>query len=57
LIQEKIEVNEMFLSLFNDSSNQNGHDYIQKAIELGAVVIVCDTFPENLKKELHTYRF
>jgi UDP-N-acetylmuramoyl-L-alanyl-D-glutamate--2,6-diaminopimelate ligase len=29
------------------------HDYIQKAIELGAVVIVCDTFPENLKKELH----
>lgn len=26
----------------------NGHDYIQKAIVLGAVAVVCDTLPENL---------
>ena len=26
----------------------NGHHYIEKAIELGAVAIVCESFPENL---------
>ncbi len=25
----------------------NGHDYIEKAIQLGAIAIVCDVFPDN----------
>jgi UDP-N-acetylmuramoyl-L-alanyl-D-glutamate--2,6-diaminopimelate ligase len=31
-------------------SVSDGHDYIQKTIELGAVVIVCDTFPEKFEE-------
>jgi UDP-N-acetylmuramoyl-L-alanyl-D-glutamate--2,6-diaminopimelate ligase len=36
------------------SSISDGHDYIQKAIELGAVAIVCDNFLIYSKMELLT---
>jgi UDP-N-acetylmuramoyl-L-alanyl-D-glutamate--2,6-diaminopimelate ligase len=45
-------VNDVFVTIRDFCFS--GHDYIQKAIELGAVVIVCDTL-ENLKKNyIHT---
>ncbi|PRZ25143.1 UDP-N-acetylmuramoyl-L-alanyl-D-glutamate--2,6-diaminopimelate ligase [Flavobacterium granuli] len=46
----KIEKNDVFVAIRGSISD--GHDYIQKAIELGAVAIVCDTFPENFEKGL-----
>lgn len=44
----KIENNDVFIAIRGSISD--GHDYIQKAIELGATAIVCDTFPETLVK-------
>lgn len=41
-----IEANDVFVAIRGTISN--GHDYIEKAISLGAVAIVCDTFPENI---------
>ncbi len=41
----KIEENDVFVAIRGSVSD--GHDFIQKAIELGAVAIVCDTFPET----------
>lgn len=41
-----IGANDVFVAIRGTISN--GHDYIEKAISLGAVAIVCDTFPENL---------
>lgn len=38
--------NDVFVAIRGTVSN--GHDYIEKAIILGAVAIVCDTLPENL---------
>jgi UDP-N-acetylmuramoyl-L-alanyl-D-glutamate--2,6-diaminopimelate ligase len=40
-----IGVNDVFVAIRGTISN--GHDYIDKAINLGAIAIVCDTFPEN----------
>jgi UDP-N-acetylmuramoyl-L-alanyl-D-glutamate--2,6-diaminopimelate ligase len=40
----KIQENDVFVAIRGTVSN--GHDFIEKAINLGAVVIVCDTFPE-----------
>ena len=40
--------NDVFVAIRGTISD--GHDYIDKAIELGAVAIVCDTFPEILAK-------
>jgi len=40
----KIQENDLFVAIRGTVSN--GHDFIEKAINLGAVVIVCDTFPE-----------
>ncbi len=42
----KIEANAVFVAIRGTISD--GHDYIKKAIHLGAVAIVCDTFPENI---------
>lgn len=39
-----IEENDVFVAIRGTISN--GHDFIEKAINLGAVAIVCDTFPE-----------
>nr|WP_315165097.1 UDP-N-acetylmuramoyl-L-alanyl-D-glutamate--2,6-diaminopimelate ligase [uncultured Flavobacterium sp.] len=44
----KIEPNDIFIAIRGSVSD--GHDYIEKAIELGAIAIVCDTFPENIVK-------
>ena len=41
-----IVANDVFVAIRGTISN--GHNYIGKAIELGAIAIVCDTFPENL---------
>lgn len=39
----KIQANDVFVAIRGTVSN--GHDFIEKAIQLGATVIVCDTFP------------
>jgi len=44
----KVEKNDVFVAIRGSVSD--GHDYIQKAIELGAIAIVCDTFPEVFDK-------
>lgn len=41
----KVAHQDVFVAIRGTVSN--GHDYIAKAIELGAVVIVCDTLPEQ----------
>lgn len=41
-----IATNDVFVAIRGTISN--GHDYIEKAIALGAVAIVCDTLPEQL---------
>jgi UDP-N-acetylmuramyl-tripeptide synthetase len=43
----KIEKNDVFVAIRGSVSD--GHDYIQKAIELGAVAIVCDSFPDTFE--------
>lgn len=41
-----IVANDVFVAIRGTVSN--GHDFIDKAINLGAVAIICDTFPENV---------
>ena len=41
-----IEANDVFVAIRGTISN--GHDYIEKAISLGAVAVVCDKLPEIL---------
>ena len=42
----KIDANDIFVAIRGTISD--GHDFIEKAINLGAIAIVCDTLPENL---------
>ena len=42
----KIEANDIFVAIRGTISD--GHDFIEKAIQQGAVAIICDTFPENI---------
>jgi UDP-N-acetylmuramoyl-L-alanyl-D-glutamate--2,6-diaminopimelate ligase len=42
----KIESNDVFVAIRGTISD--GHDFIEKAIGLGAVAVICDTLPENL---------
>ena len=44
----KIEENDVFVAIRGTLSD--GHDYIEKAIQLGAVTIICDALPENIEK-------
>ena len=44
----KIGANDVFIAIRGTISN--GHDYINKAIQQGATVIVCDTLPEIIEK-------
>jgi UDP-N-acetylmuramoyl-L-alanyl-D-glutamate--2,6-diaminopimelate ligase len=46
----KIESNDVFIAIRGTISD--GHDYIEKAIQLGAVAIVCDTFPEIIANDV-----
>jgi UDP-N-acetylmuramoyl-L-alanyl-D-glutamate--2,6-diaminopimelate ligase len=43
----KIEQNDIFIAIRGTVSD--GHDFIDKAIELGASVVICDLLPTNLK--------
>lgn len=42
----KISLNDVFVAIRGTQSN--GHDFIDKALELGASVIVCDVFPSKI---------
>jgi UDP-N-acetylmuramoyl-L-alanyl-D-glutamate--2,6-diaminopimelate ligase len=44
----KIEANDVFVAIRGSISD--GHDYIEKAIQLGAIAIVCDVLPEVLSE-------
>nr|WP_314896336.1 UDP-N-acetylmuramoyl-L-alanyl-D-glutamate--2,6-diaminopimelate ligase [uncultured Flavobacterium sp.] len=44
----KIEANDVFIAIRGSISD--GHDFIEKAIQQGAVAVICDTFPETLEK-------
>ena len=44
----KIEENDVFIAIRGTLSD--GHDYIEKAIQLGATAIICDTLPGNIEK-------
>ncbi|MEN2401611.1 UDP-N-acetylmuramoyl-L-alanyl-D-glutamate--2,6-diaminopimelate ligase [Flavobacterium sp. MC2016-06] len=44
----KIEANDVFVAIRGSLSD--GHDFIEKAIQLGATAIICDTLPENIQK-------
>ena len=46
----KIESNDVFVAIRGVVSN--GHDFIDKAILLGASVIICDTLPSNLLPQI-----
>ena len=42
----KITQNDVFVAIRGTISD--GHDYIEKAISLGAVAVVCEVFPQNI---------
>ena len=42
----KITANDVFIAIRGSVSN--GHEFIEKAISLGATAIVCDTFPDQM---------
>ncbi|WP_306353735.1 UDP-N-acetylmuramoyl-L-alanyl-D-glutamate--2,6-diaminopimelate ligase [Flavobacterium sp. '19STA2R22 D10 B1'] len=42
----KVESNDVFVAIRGTISD--GHDYIEKAISLGAKAIICETFPEQI---------
>ncbi len=46
----KIELDAVFVAIRGTLSD--GHDYIEKAITLGARVIICEAFPTELKAEV-----
>ncbi|EAZ95578.1 UDP-N-acetylmuramoylalanyl-D-glutamate--2,6-diaminopimelate ligase [Flavobacteria bacterium BAL38] len=42
----KIELNDVFVAIKGTLSN--GHDYIEKALSLGAIAIICEELPSNI---------
>jgi UDP-N-acetylmuramoyl-L-alanyl-D-glutamate--2,6-diaminopimelate ligase len=42
----KIEANDVFVAIHGSISD--GHDFIEKAIEQGAVAVICNTIPETI---------
>jgi UDP-N-acetylmuramoyl-L-alanyl-D-glutamate--2,6-diaminopimelate ligase len=46
----KVESNDVFVAIRGSLSD--GHDYIEKAVQLGAKAIICDTLPQNIEKEV-----
>lgn len=44
----KIEADDVFVAIRGSLSD--GHDYIAKAIQLGAIAVICDTLPQNIEK-------
>jgi len=43
----KVEKNDLFIAIRGTISD--GHDFIEKAISLGATAVICDTLPMNLE--------
>ena len=48
----KVELNDVFVAIRGTVSN--GHDFIEKALNQGAAVIVCDTFPNFIVNGVDT---
>lgn len=46
----KVEANDVFVAIRGSLSD--GHDYIEKAIQLGAKAIICDTLPDDIQNEV-----
>jgi len=46
----KVETNDVFVAIRGSLSD--GHNYIEKAIELGAKAIICDTLPANTANDV-----
>ncbi len=46
----KVEAGNMFIAV--RGSQADGHNYIAKAVELGAVTIICEEFPEDINPEV-----
>lgn len=46
----KVESNDVFVAIRGSLSD--GHDYIEKVVQLGAKAIICDTLPQNIEKEV-----
>ena len=46
----KIEANDVFVAIRGSISD--GHDFIEKAIQNGATVVICDAFPDTINKEV-----
>ena len=46
----KLVANDVFIAI--SGSVANGHDFIEKAISLGAVAIVCDTLPNGINDKI-----
>jgi len=46
----KIEKSDVFIAIRGSISD--GHDYIEKAIQQGAVAVICDTFPETIVQNI-----
>ncbi|RYJ39742.1 UDP-N-acetylmuramoyl-L-alanyl-D-glutamate--2, 6-diaminopimelate ligase [Flavobacterium anhuiense] len=46
----KVETNDVFVAIRGSLSD--GHDYIEKAIQLGAKAIICDTLPANTANDV-----
>lgn len=46
----KVETNDVFVAIRGTLSD--GHDFIEKAIELGAKAIICDTLPEKFQENI-----
>ena len=46
----QVESGHMFVAI--KGTQTDGHAYISKAIEKGASVIICETFPDDLKKDV-----
>lgn len=44
----KIENNDVFIAIRGSISD--GHDFIEKAIQQGAIAVICDVIPENIVK-------
>lgn len=44
----KVQSDDVFVAIRGSLSD--GHDYIEKAIQLGATAIICDTLPQNVEK-------
>ncbi|TGD57772.1 UDP-N-acetylmuramoyl-L-alanyl-D-glutamate--2,6-diaminopimelate ligase [Flavobacterium humi] len=46
----KVASNDVFVAIRGSVSN--GHDFIEKAVSLGASVIICDTFPNQVSEQV-----